>query len=133
MLKVGSQQMDQTARAMFVEKVDAAFLRDVPRFADLDKSDRNDFILQSMAAAEGTGLRTEQGIASYILAVWWLGLNFESASEVLKKLIKSEYPEVRKVHAMNEWVNAAIGEPDNIAAADEKLKEALRVTEAWGE
>jgi len=40
---------------------------------------------------------TEQGIASYALAVWWLGLDFEEASEALKALLECNYPEVRKV------------------------------------
>jgi predicted GNAT superfamily acetyltransferase len=85
-----------------------------------------------VSAAQKKGLNTEQGIASYALAVWWLGLNFEAASAKLVALLNTDYPEVRKMHAMNEWVNAAIGAPDNIAAADEKLRQALQSTEAWG-
>lgn len=132
MLKVRSQQLHQVARAMFIEKVDAAFVSDVPGYADVDKPARKDFIVESMAAAERIGLTTEQGIASYALAVWWLGLDFETMSEELETLLRSDLPEVRKVHGMNEWVHAALGTPDNLAAADEKLKEALKLTEPWG-
>ena len=133
MLRIRPEQMDQMARGMFIRKLDAAFTRDIPGFADLDcDDDRTEFLKQSILAAESKGFKTEQGIASYALAVWWLGLDFECASEELKTLLKSDYPEVRKAHAMNEWVQAAIGNPESIAAADEKLKQALAVTEAWG-
>ena len=120
------------ARGIFIGKLDAAFTRDIPGFADLGQDDRTEFLKQSILAAESRGFKTEQGLASYALAVWWLGLDFESASEKLKALLESDYPEVRKAHAMNEWVQAAIGNPGNISAADEKLKQALAVTEAWG-
>lgn len=133
MLKISPEQMDLMARAMIVRKLDAAFLRDVPGYADLTDGDRVEFFEQSVGAAQSKGLISEQGIASYVLAVWWLGLDFEEASEMLKTLLKSDYPEVRKVHAMNEWVHAAIGDPDDIAAADEKLTQALEITKAWGE
>lgn len=132
MLRIRPEQMDQMARGMFIRKLDAAITRDIPGFADLDSDDRTEFLKQSILAAESKGLKTEQGIASYVLAVWWLGLDFECTSEELKTLLKSDYPEVRKAHAMNEWVQAAIGNPESIAAADEKLKQALAVTEAWG-
>jgi hypothetical protein len=85
-----------------------------------------------MAAAERIGLTTEQGIASYALAVWWLGLDFETMSEELKTLLRSGLPEVRKAHATNEWADAALGSPDNLTAAAEKLTEALKLTEPWG-
>jgi len=132
MLIIRPEQMDQMARGIFIGKLDAAFSRDVPGFAELDKDDRTEFLKQSILAAESKGFKTEQGIASYSLAVWWLGLDFECSSEVLKALLESDYPEVRKAHAMNEWVQAAIGNPDNIATADKKLKQALAVTGAWG-
>jgi len=132
MLKMTQGQMDQMARAMIAGKLDATFSRDVPGFAELTDADRAEFIEQSVEAAQLKGLMTEQGIASYALAVWWLGLNFEEASEALKALLDSNYPEVRKVHAMNEWVHAAIGDPDDIPAADSKINEALKVTDAWG-
>lgn len=132
MLKIRQEQMDQMARAMIIRKMDAAFMRDVPGFAELADADRAEFFDQSVSTAQANGLKTEQGVASYALAVRWLGLDFEAASEKLVALLNSAYPEVRKVHAMNEWVHAALGAPDDIAAADEKLIQALEVTEAWG-
>jgi hypothetical protein len=132
MLMIRNDQMQQMARAMFIGKVDRSFQEDVPGFRDLDIHDRDDFILEGMAAAERLGLKTEQGIVSYLLGVWWLGPEFETSSSELEALLHSDYPEVRKVHAMNEWVQTVIGDPDNIAAANQKLKEALQLTEAWG-
>lgn len=132
MLIIRNEQMQQMARAKFIGKVDSSFQEDVPGFADLDIHERHDFILEGMAVAERLGLKTEQGVVSYLLALWWLGPGFETSSYELDALLHSEYPEVRKVHAMNEWVQTAIGDPDNLAVADQKLKEALLQTEAWG-
>ena len=82
--------------------------------------------------AESKGLKTEQGLASYALAVWWLGVDFEEKSQALQALMQSSYPEVRRFQAMNEWVNAMIGHPESVGAADEALKQGLRLTELWG-
>jgi hypothetical protein len=132
MLNITQEQLDHLAYARIVRKLDAALSRDVPGFADLSAADRAEFFEQSVGAAQKRGLLTEQGIASYVLAVWWLGLDFDRVSQELEALLESDYPEVRKVHAMNEWVHAAIGDPDNITAADVKIDEALKATEAWG-
>jgi hypothetical protein len=132
MLKIRQEQVDYMARAKIIRKMDAAFTRDVPGFVDLTEAERAEFFNQSVSTAQMKGLKTEQGVASYALAVWWLGLDFEAASEELVALLNSDYPEVRKVHAMNEWVHTAIGAPDDIAAADAKLTQALEVTKAWG-
>jgi hypothetical protein len=133
MLTMTQEQMDHLARAMLVKKLDAAFERDVPDFKDLTDADRAEFFEESLAAAQSVGLKTEQGVASYALAVWWLGLNFEEVSEELKNLLLSDYPEVRKVHAMNEWVHVLLGDLDDISGADEKLRQALETTAAWGQ
>ena len=47
-------------------------------------------------------------------------------------LLLGDYPEVRKIYAMNEWVNAMIDDHKNIAAADEALLQGVKHTEAWG-
>lgn len=77
-------------------------------------------------------MKTEQGVASYALGVWWISMNFEKISKALVALLQSEYPEVRKVHAMNEWIGAYVGDPGDLAAADEKLRQALEMTKPWG-
>ena len=131
-MQISQDDRDLLANQMFLEKQNAAFLLSVPGFDDLSENDRMEFLKMTKLAAEAEGLRTEQGIVSYALAVWWLGFEFAQLSQELESLLKSSYPEVRKVHAMNEWVNALIGDPDNVAAADEKLKQGLARTEAWG-
>jgi hypothetical protein len=132
MLKVTQQRMGQMAREMFLDKMNRQFLKSVPPYAELPDDLRKDFLRSSIPMAEEKGLTTEQGIVSYALAVLYLGPDFEKASKELQALLASDYPEVRKVHAMNEWVQTMIGHPGNVAAADQKLKQALEVSKPWG-
>jgi hypothetical protein len=132
MLKITKEQSDRMTRDMFIRKLIAAFSRDIPSFAACDWEDRDFFLTEAVLLAESKGFQTEQGLASYALAVWWLGVDFEEKSQALQALMQSTYPEVRKVQAMNEWVNAMIGHPESVAAADEALKQGLRLTEPWG-
>ena len=127
-----TEQMDRLAHAVFIEKLDAAFSRDLPDFKEIDRDERHEFLSLAIAFAETKGLRSEQGLASYALALWYLGVDFEEQSKELAALLESSYPEVRKVHAMNEWVEAVTGDPDDITAADKAMKRALELTEAWG-
>ena len=131
-MEMEANQRDQIANQIFIDKMNAAFARGLPEFARLAPEQRIEFLTVSKSAAEAHGLKTEQGIAAYALAVWWLGLDFVNESKELVSLLESSYPEVRKVFAMNEWVNAMIGDPDDVGAADEKLREGLNRTEAWG-
>jgi hypothetical protein len=132
MLKISKEQSEQMARYIFLDKLVAAFSRDIPSFAACDWEDRKSFLSEAVSLAASKGFKTEQGLASYALAVWWLGVDFENKSKELESLLQSSYPEVRKVQAMNEWVNAMIGNPKSVAAADEALKKGLRLTEPWG-
>jgi hypothetical protein len=132
MLKITKEQSDRMTRNMFIRKLIAAFSRDIPSFAACDWEEREFFLTEAVLLAESKGFQTEQGLASYALAVWWLGVDFEEKSQALQALMQSTYPEVRKVQAMNEWVNAMIGHPESVAAADEALKQGLRLTEPWG-
>lgn len=131
-MEIRTEKIDDMARAAFIEKLDAAFARDLQDYIDIDRSERYEFLTLSMSLAETKGLKSEQGIASYALALWYLGIDFEDQSEELQSLLMSLYPEVRKVHAMNKWVEAFLGDPENIAAADQALRRALKVTEPWG-
>lgn len=132
MLTITEEQKNQMRRERMIEKLDVAFSRDIPNFSALDDSDRRYFISEAITIANALGFETEQGAASYALAIWWLGIDFENKSKDLQELLESNYPEVRRVHAMNEWVNAVIGDPENIAAADQVMRQALEQTEAWG-
>lgn len=131
-MRLHKGQAELMGQAMFIEKLDHAFCRDIPEFGELDADARADFLVACLRAANAMGLVTEQGVASYALAAWWLEIGFEDKSRYLKALFASGYPEVRKVYAMNEWAHAVIGAPDNMEAADEKLKQAFYRTQAWG-
>jgi len=132
MLKISKEQCERMARDMFLNKLVAAFSREIPSFAACDREDRKFFLTEAVLLAESKGFKTEQGLASYALAVWWLGVDFEEKSQALQALMQSIYPEVRKIQAMNEWVNAMIGDPKSMATADEALKQGLTLTEPWG-
>lgn len=117
---------------MFVAKLGAEFCKNIPDFSGLEPETRHDFLMGCLSAAKANGLLTEQGVASYALGKWWLGESFEEKSRYLRSLFMSNFPETRKVYAMNEWISAVIGEPENMASADEKLKQGFYRTGAWG-
>lgn len=131
-MEIRSDKIDDLARAAFFERLDAAFARDLQEYVEIDRGERYEFLSLAMALAETKGLVTEQGIASYALALWYLGIDFEERSTELDALLASLYPEVRKVHAMNRWVEAVIGDPEDIAAADQAMRRALKLTDPWG-
>jgi len=131
-LRLSPEQSQHLGKMIFIEKMDVQFSRNIPEFADLEQDDRDVFLVACLQAAEARGLVTEQGVVSYALAAWWLGIGFEEKSRYLVPLFESGFPEVRKVYAMNEWVHAVIGEPENLSAADERLKLAFFKTREWG-
>jgi hypothetical protein len=129
-MRLHQDQAQRVAQAIFMEKLERVFCRDLPVFRRMSPEARSGFLGACMYNAESRGLVTEQGIASYILAAWFLDIGFEEKSRYLMALLAGHFPEVRKAYAMNEWVHAIIGEPENIAAADEKLKQAFYRTPA---
>jgi hypothetical protein len=133
MLKIPQERMDQVARGIFLEKMNREFLQKVPPYAELPEDLRKEFLMATIPMAEEKGLKTEQGIVSYALAVLYLGPDFETRSKALQTVLSGTLPEVRKVHAMNEWVQAIIGNPDDMTAADEKLAQALELSKPWGQ
>jgi hypothetical protein len=129
---VQTRQLRHLALENYVRKLDAAFCRELSGYANVDEGEREDFLNAAMAAARGFGLLTERGIAAYALAAWWLDVGFESQSQLMKALLNTRLPEFRKVHAMNAWVHAYLGETHDVALADDQLRQAFRNTEAWG-
>lgn len=131
-MEIRVEMMNDVAHAAFVEKLDAAFLRDLAYYPEIDRDQRREFLAAAIQLAKAKGFQSEQGIASYTLALWYLDIDFEGKSGELESLLASSLPEVRRVHAMNLWVEALLGEPDNIAAADEAIKRSLKLTEPGG-
>lgn len=131
-MEIRIEMMNDVARAAFLEKLDAAFLRDLSYYPEIEMEQRREFLSAAIQLAEAKGFQSEQGIASYTLALWYLDIDFEDKSSELEALLASQLPEVRRVHAMNQWVEAFLGEPGDIAAADEAIRKSLKLTEPWG-
>lgn len=131
-MQLDKNQVSVISQVMFLEKLDRSLCRGINEFSALNVDERNEFIVTCLFVAESKGLVTEQGVASYALVAWWLGIGFEEKSKHLLSLLKSKFPEVRKVYAMNEWAHVMIGDPDNLAAADEQLKQSFYRTKSWG-
>ncbi|WP_129126974.1 hypothetical protein [Geomonas oryzae] len=131
-MEIKTMPINSAVRAAFLEHLDAVFDRDLADYHRIERGQRLQFLAAAVELAENKGFSSEQGIASYVLALWYLDIDFEEKSDELASLLLSPLPEVRRVHAMNQWVEALLGEPDNIAAADEALKKALHLTEPWG-
>lgn len=131
-MDIRSEKIEELARAAFLAKLEAAFSRELQDYVLIDQAERHQFLTLAMAMAGARGLVSEQGVASYALALWYLGADFEDKSVELQALLAGPLPEVRKVHAMNKWVETVIGDPENIAAADQALFMALKLSEPWG-
>ena len=131
-MKFTQNQCDELGAINFVEKLCAEMARAIPAFHRMVPAAQREFVVQNMREAGRMGMVTEQGVAAYVLAVWWLGAGFTAMSSNLGRLLESSYPEVRKVYAMNEWVHASLARPDDFALADERLKSAFYETKAWG-
>ena len=132
MLQISAEQISMMEKIALVTKIDEALGRQYADFAALPDQERVTFVVDSMTSAAQYKLRSEQGVASYALAAYWLGIGFEQQSRHLQALLNSTFPEVRKVYAMNEWVHTLLGAPDDIERADKELKQAFYRTAAWG-
>lgn len=132
MLQISAEQISLMEKVALVTKIDEALGRQYPDFAALPDEERVAFVVNSMTSAAQYKLRSEQGVGSYALAAYWLGMGFERQSRHLQALLNSTFPEVRKVYAMNEWVHTLLGAPEDIERADEELKQAFHRTAAWG-
>ncbi|WP_224960697.1 hypothetical protein [Geomonas subterranea] len=131
-MEIRTEQVNDVARAAFLERLDAVLIRDLTDYHKIEREQRWQFLAGATELAESKGFKSEQGIASYVLALWYLDIDFEDKSSELESLLTSSLPEVRRIHGMNQWVEALLGEPDNVAAADDALKRVLQLTEPWG-
>lgn len=132
MLTISAEQQEYIALVNLLERIEVNCVDHLPGFSELEKQMQHDWVVATAIEAMQKGFETEQGITAYALANWYLGDNFESKSQYLARVFQSPYPEVRKVYAMNEWVEAMLDKPNNEAVADEVLKKAFYAAEAWG-
>lgn len=131
-MQVDGSQLQRLSHGTLKTRIAQALARGAPGFSALAASERSAFVDHAIGEAQGWGFRTSQGFAAYALALWFLEPGFPETSRYLQALLASRVPEVRKVHAMNEWVSTLLGRPEAMAAADEKLKQAFYSTQAWG-
>ena len=128
---LSASQIEGVGTTTFRRQLDRALSREVVDFGLLDASSRIAFLDLGVSCARAAGLRTGQAIASYVLGACYLDVRFESSSALLTALLASTLPELRKVHAMNEWASCLIGNPGNIDQADDAVRRAALLTRAW--
>ncbi len=132
MFEIRAEQLELQKKITLIEKLDQSFCRQNPNYTKRDDKERFDFLVDCLLTARELGFKTKQGLASYALAAYYLGIGFENMSQRLQALLSSTVPEVRRVYSMNEWVLTIIGDPENLALADETLQRAFDLTSAWG-
>ena len=131
-MEISRDQFDRITGNLWRERLARALRKSVPGYGDTSQQLRDDFLTLAIDAAEAARFRTEQGAAGYVLGAWYLEPGFESRSRLLVALFASALPEFRRLHAMNGWLEVAIREPNNVAAADDGLRKAFEMTHAWG-
>lgn len=131
-MKVHARQLQQLGEARLRRKVNTAMVNHAEGFAQLSAEQRSAFMDEALAEARNWGFRSEQGLGAYALALWFLDTDFPASSRYLQALLESTTLEVRKVHAMNEWVSSRLGHPDEPGIADERLRQAYHFTAPWG-
>src|SRR4051812_22886537 len=109
-MRVGRRQMDRVSDSALRRQLLSAMERDIEDFRSLAQAEKNDFVQQALTEARSWGLQTAQGIAAYALGLWFLDPDFPEQSELVQALLRSNAPEVRKVHAMNEWISVKLGQ-----------------------
>ncbi len=95
-------------------------------------AEQREFIEISHDRARQLGLRTEQGVAAYVLAASWMGIGFEDSVRLLKALLGAPVPELRKVHGMSQWVHDQLGPNATPESGDNALRRSFHLTRPWG-
>ena len=131
-MRISNAQFEQIVADHWRQRVDRALHKAVPEYRAVSRQLRDDFLTLALDDATEAGFVTEQGVAGYVLGAWYLEPGFEARSTLLTALLASGLPEFRRLHAMNGWLDAAIREPANPAAADAGLRKAFDMTHAWG-
>ena len=131
-MHVSQSQFDQIADAWFSARLDAAMRRAVPEYAGASPELCGDFVMLAVDCARTASFVTEQGIAAYALGAWYFEPEFEQRSRLLLAQLTTTLPEFRKIHAMNEWLHAALGNPCDVESADTALRKSFDATRPWG-
>lgn len=131
MIQLSPDQAKLMAQGQFLTSLENKLCRQIPEFSELSPERRAQFLVSCFRSAQALGLVSQQGIASYTLAAWWLGIGFEQKCDNLQRLFKSQFAEVRKVYAMNEYAHTLIGNPQRLDLADQTLRQAFFRSAAW--
>ena len=105
-MRISNAQFEQIVADHWRQRVDRALHKAVPEYRAVSQELRDDFLALALDDARDAGFITA--------------------------LLASGLPEFRRLHAMNGWLDAAIREPGNPAAADAGLRKAFEMTHAWG-
>ena len=132
MTRITADQMEHMGSRTFRERLRASLARNDIDFAAMPSSTQDEFVVACHEQAQRLGLRGESAVAAYALGALWLGVGFEEASPLLKKLLDTSVPEVRKVHAMSEWVRDHLGATSTPQSGDAAIRRSFALTAPWG-
>jgi hypothetical protein len=132
MIHTTASQMQHLGDQAFRERLRASLARNDVDFAAMSAAAQHAFVAASHGHARLLGLRSEQAVAAYALGALWLGVGFEEASPLLQRLLRTSVPEVRKAHAMSEWVRDQLGATSTPQSGDAAIRKSFALTAPWG-
>lgn len=133
MLKISQSMQDALLASTILDQVHRAFYESLPGFSSESQDDQAEFTLFAQALANDSNMKSTMGIAAFGLAAWWLGPDFMDSSAGLREALRTDLPEIRKVHMLNEWAAVRIAQPTEMAPAERALVQARAESRAWGE
>jgi hypothetical protein len=132
MSQISANQMRHMGDQAFRERLRASLARNDVDFAAMPTGAQREFVTASHEHARLLELRGEQAVAAYALGALWLGVGFEETSPLLQKLLSTSVPEVRKTHAMSEWVRDHLGATSTPDSGDAAIRKSFALTAPWG-
>ena len=132
MLRFSAEQFAQLGRLQFLRKADHVLANNIPVWAQSDYPGRREFAEMCLDRSARYGLRSEQSVLLYTLCAVWLGQMFEEASPLLMRLLNSPLPELRKSHAMCDWVRDQLRPNASPVTGDAAIRRSLELTTPWG-
>ena len=132
MLRFSAEQFAQLGRLQYLRKADHVLANNIPAWARSDHPGRREFAGMCLDRSARYGLRSEQSVLLYTCCAVWLGQMFEEVSPLLLLLLNSPLPELRKTHAMCDWVRDQLRPGATPVSGDAAIRRSLRLTTAWG-